>query len=83
MTNEFFLSYPMWDGGEGIVVLNNNCPSNRWLYRSQLHATLVNVFLFYRGKCVVKDLSEVKNIAEYITKSNHFFYQHGYKPESR
>ena len=36
-----------------------------------------------RGKCEVKEFVDIKNLSEYITNNDHFFYQHGYKPESR
>lgn len=41
-----------------------------------------NYFLF-RGKCQVKELDEIKDLADYISNEDNFFFQHGYKPESR
>lgn len=37
----------------------------------------------FRGKCEVREFVDIKNLSEYITNNDHFFYQHGYKPESR
>ena len=31
----------------------------------------------------MREVSDVKSLSEYIMKDDHFFYQHGYKPESR
>ena len=36
-----------------------------------------------RGKCQVREFSDVGNLAEYMESENSFFYCHGYKPESR
>ena len=38
----------------------------------------------FRGKCNVKKLSEVTDsLSEYLEKDHSFFYNFGYKPESR
>jgi hypothetical protein len=38
----------------------------------------------FRGKCQVKELSEISDIASaFLEQEDNFFHQHGYKPESR
>ncbi|XP_019848994.1 PREDICTED: arginine-glutamic acid dipeptide repeats protein-like [Amphimedon queenslandica] len=37
----------------------------------------------FRGKCVVEEFSTITDMASFLPLENHFFYQHGYKPESR
>jgi arginine-glutamic acid dipeptide repeat-containing protein len=37
----------------------------------------------FRGKCKVKLLNDVSDVATYLTEENSFFYTFGYKPESR
>ena len=37
----------------------------------------------FRGKCQVKDFSDIDNLADYLEADDSFFYRYGYKPESR
>ena len=53
---------------------------------TNFHDHMLNGVFWYfsfRGKCQVKDFSEIDNLADYLEADDSFFYRYGYKPESR